>query len=142
MSWVGIKSQEKKFKQTCQAEMEQLDDKIEKLEGSGVEILDDERTRAIAKQYADDQEKLKKIKMLAARRTREIANLHRKIDEFPGRAELNQVRIGSVRNTACGVLCNNIVLSIVSVCTCYVIWNGHATRGRPYFNTISTRVQW
>eukprot|EP00041_Stephanoeca_diplocostata_P021100 m.485309 g.485309 ORF g.485309 m.485309 type:complete len:618 (-) comp21733_c0_seq2:2285-4138(-) len=86
----GLKAQEVSFKQTCQAEMEELDDKIEKLEGSGVEILDDERTRAIAKQYADDQEKLKKIKMLAARRTREIANLHRKIDEFPGRAELNQ----------------------------------------------------
>uniref|UniRef100_A0A8C8D5H5 Coiled-coil domain-containing protein 93 n=1 Tax=Oncorhynchus tshawytscha TaxID=74940 RepID=A0A8C8D5H5_ONCTS len=42
------------------------------------------------KQYNTDKEKLQKIRLLMARRNREIAVLQRKIDEVPSRAELTQ----------------------------------------------------
>uniref|UniRef100_A0A4W3HIA0 Coiled-coil domain-containing protein 93 n=1 Tax=Callorhinchus milii TaxID=7868 RepID=A0A4W3HIA0_CALMI len=41
-------------------------------------------------QYKGDQEKLQKIRLLLARRNREIAILQRKIDEVPSRVELTQ----------------------------------------------------
>uniref|UniRef100_A0A4W6DXZ1 Coiled-coil domain-containing protein 93 n=1 Tax=Lates calcarifer TaxID=8187 RepID=A0A4W6DXZ1_LATCA len=44
----------------------------------------------IDKQYNTDREKLQKIRLLMARRNREIAILQRKIDEVPSRAELTQ----------------------------------------------------
>eukprot|EP00038_Savillea_parva_P010196 m.188551 g.188551 ORF g.188551 m.188551 type:complete len:623 (-) comp17477_c0_seq1:27-1895(-) len=86
----ALKTQEKGFKASCQAEMTKLESDIERMEGSGVEIMDDERTQAIKKQYEEDVGKMNKLKLLAARRAREIANLERKIDEYPGRAELTQ----------------------------------------------------
>jgi len=85
-----IKTQEADFKKTCQSEMESLENKIEKLEGSGVEIMDDDRTRAIAEQYSADLAKMEKLKRLNARRTRQFSTLQRQIDEYPGRGELNQ----------------------------------------------------
>uniref|UniRef100_A0A8C7GSK6 Coiled-coil domain-containing protein 93 n=1 Tax=Oncorhynchus kisutch TaxID=8019 RepID=A0A8C7GSK6_ONCKI len=47
-------------------------------------------TQLIEKQYNTDREKLQKIRLLMARRNREIAVLQRKIDEVPSRAELTQ----------------------------------------------------
>uniref|UniRef100_A0A8C9Z2A8 Coiled-coil domain-containing protein 93 n=1 Tax=Sander lucioperca TaxID=283035 RepID=A0A8C9Z2A8_SANLU len=44
----------------------------------------------IDKQYNSDREKLQKIRLLMARKNREIAILQRKIDEVPSRAELTQ----------------------------------------------------
>uniref|UniRef100_A0A673YVZ0 Coiled-coil domain-containing protein 93 n=1 Tax=Salmo trutta TaxID=8032 RepID=A0A673YVZ0_SALTR len=49
-----------------------------------------ERSQLIEKQYNTDREKLQKIRLLMARRNREIAVLQRKIDEVPSRAELTQ----------------------------------------------------
>uniref|UniRef100_A0A667Z8A1 Coiled-coil domain-containing protein 93 n=1 Tax=Myripristis murdjan TaxID=586833 RepID=A0A667Z8A1_9TELE len=49
-----------------------------------------ERNQLIDKQYNTDREKLQKIRLLMARRNREIAILQRKIDEVPSRAELTQ----------------------------------------------------
>ncbi|MGH0190438.1 UNVERIFIED_CONTAM: hypothetical protein FKN15_045453 [Acipenser sinensis] len=49
-----------------------------------------ERNQLIDKQYNTDREKLQKIRLLLARRNREIAILQRKIDEVPSRAELTQ----------------------------------------------------
>ena len=46
--------------------------------------------QAIAQQYAADEKKLQKIRLLAARRNRDIAAFERKIDEVPGRSELTQ----------------------------------------------------
>ena len=45
---------------------------------------------AIAKQLEADKEKLQKIRLLLARKNREIALLQRKIDEVPSRTELTQ----------------------------------------------------
>uniref|UniRef100_A0A8C8D3I7 Coiled-coil domain-containing protein 93 n=1 Tax=Oncorhynchus tshawytscha TaxID=74940 RepID=A0A8C8D3I7_ONCTS len=47
-------------------------------------------SQLIEKQYNTDKEKLQKIRLLMARRNREIAVLQRKIDEVPSRAELTQ----------------------------------------------------
>uniref|UniRef100_A0A4W3HKA3 Coiled-coil domain-containing protein 93 n=1 Tax=Callorhinchus milii TaxID=7868 RepID=A0A4W3HKA3_CALMI len=49
-----------------------------------------EHKELIEQQYKGDQEKLQKIRLLLARRNREIAILQRKIDEVPSRVELTQ----------------------------------------------------
>ncbi|KAG7259935.1 hypothetical protein CRUP_014144 [Coryphaenoides rupestris] len=49
-----------------------------------------ERNQLIDKQYNSDRQKLQKIRLLMARRNREIAILQRKMDEVPSRAELTQ----------------------------------------------------
>ncbi|RUS75278.1 hypothetical protein EGW08_016970 [Elysia chlorotica] len=48
------------------------------------------RVNLIDKQYTADKEKLHKIRLLLAKKNREIAGLQRKIDEVPSRAELSQ----------------------------------------------------
>uniref|UniRef100_A0AAR2K4A9 Coiled-coil domain-containing protein 93 n=1 Tax=Pygocentrus nattereri TaxID=42514 RepID=A0AAR2K4A9_PYGNA len=48
------------------------------------------QSQLIDQQYNTDREKLQKIRLLMARRNREIAILQRKIDEVPSRAELTQ----------------------------------------------------
>uniref|UniRef100_A0A8C6M8W8 Coiled-coil domain-containing protein 93 n=1 Tax=Nothobranchius furzeri TaxID=105023 RepID=A0A8C6M8W8_NOTFU len=48
------------------------------------------RSQLIEEQCNSDREKLQKIRLLMARRNREIAILQRKIDEVPSRAELTQ----------------------------------------------------
>uniref|UniRef100_A0A7N6B8E2 Coiled-coil domain-containing protein 93 n=1 Tax=Anabas testudineus TaxID=64144 RepID=A0A7N6B8E2_ANATE len=49
-----------------------------------------ERNQLIDKQYNTDREKLQKIRLLMARRNREIAIMQRKVDAVPSRAELTQ----------------------------------------------------
>lgn len=44
----------------------------------------------VSKQYESDRAKLQKIRLLLAKRNREIALLQRKIDEVPSRTELSQ----------------------------------------------------
>ncbi|XP_031815839.1 coiled-coil domain-containing protein 93 isoform X2 [Sarcophilus harrisii] len=63
----NLKSQEQEFKAHCR-----------------------EPTRVIDQQHKTEKEKLQKIRLLLARRNREIAILQRKIDEVPSRAELTQ----------------------------------------------------
>uniref|UniRef100_A0A7N6BXE7 Coiled-coil domain-containing protein 93 n=1 Tax=Anabas testudineus TaxID=64144 RepID=A0A7N6BXE7_ANATE len=48
------------------------------------------RNQLIDKQYNTDREKLQKIRLLMARRNREIAIMQRKVDAVPSRAELTQ----------------------------------------------------
>jgi len=53
-------------------------------------VILQERLTAIGKQLEADKEKLQKIRLLLARKNREIALLQRKIDEVPSRTELTQ----------------------------------------------------
>nr|XP_057937566.1 coiled-coil domain-containing protein 93 [Doryrhamphus excisus] len=88
----SLKVQEHEFRTHCRDEMTLLQKNIEELRtasGQGTEE-DKERNQLIHKQYNTDQEKLQKIRLLMARRNREIAILQRKIDEVPSRAELTQ----------------------------------------------------
>ncbi|KAJ8013047.1 hypothetical protein DPEC_G00049250 [Dallia pectoralis] len=88
----NLKSQEQEFRAHCREEMVRLQQNIEDLKmESGDEREDEkERSQLIDKQYDTDREKLQKIRILMARRNREIAILQRKIDEVPSRAELTQ----------------------------------------------------
>ncbi|CAC5381609.1 Coiled-coil domain-containing protein 93 [Mytilus coruscus] len=88
----NLKKQEQEFKAHCKEEMSRLKGQIEevKAQTSEEDSGDKERVSLIDKQYEADREKLHKIRLLLARKTREIAVLQRKIDEVPSRAELSQ----------------------------------------------------
>ncbi|XP_071955129.1 coiled-coil domain-containing protein 93-like [Antedon mediterranea] len=88
----SLKQQEQQFRAHCKEEMVRLKENIEQLKGGENEADSEEgeRNRLIEKQFQADKEKLHKIRLLLARKNREIANLQRKIDEVPSRAELTQ----------------------------------------------------
>ncbi|XP_023931883.1 coiled-coil domain-containing protein 93-like [Lingula anatina] len=88
----NLKKQEQEFKAHCKEEMARLQGNIESLKAEAGEEAgeDQERTKMIERQFEADKEKLHKIRLLLARKTREIAALQRKIDEVPSRAELSQ----------------------------------------------------
>ncbi|KAM9283993.1 coiled-coil domain-containing protein 93 [Cariama cristata] len=87
----NLKSQEQEFKAHCREEMERLQQNIENLKAEAVENGEEqEPNRIIEQQYKTEKDKLQKIRLLLARRNREIAILQRKIDEVPSRAELTQ----------------------------------------------------
>ncbi|KAM3861897.1 coiled-coil domain-containing protein 93 [Diretmus argenteus] len=88
----SLKHQEQEFRTHCREEMVRLQQNIEDLKmASGNNTEEDkERNQLIDKQYTTDREKLQKIRLLMARRNREIAILQRKMDEVPSRAELTQ----------------------------------------------------
>ncbi|XP_059198888.1 coiled-coil domain-containing protein 93 [Centropristis striata] len=88
----NLKQQEQDFRTHCREEMARLQQNIEELKtASGQDTEEEkERNQLIDKQYNTDREKLQKIRLLMARRNREIAILQRKIDEVPSRAELTQ----------------------------------------------------
>lgn len=88
----NLKNQEQTFRTHCREEMTRLQQSIEELKmESGNEGNDKkEMNLLIDQQHSADREKLQKIRLLMARRNREIAILQRKIDEVPNRAELTQ----------------------------------------------------
>ncbi|KAK7484910.1 hypothetical protein BaRGS_00023830 [Batillaria attramentaria] len=88
----NLKKQEQDFKAHCKDEMARLKENIEQLQRESGEIDSEDKERAglIGRQYQADKEKLHKIRLLLARKNREIAGLQRKIDEVPSRAELSQ----------------------------------------------------
>ncbi|XP_054976917.1 coiled-coil domain-containing protein 93 isoform X1 [Sorex araneus] len=101
----NLKSQEQEFKAHCREEMTRLQQEIEKLKAERGPGGDEKapssgepqgRQRPLThnedldRRYNMEKEKLYKIRLLQARRNREIAILHRKIDEVPSRAELIQ----------------------------------------------------
>uniref|UniRef100_A0A671KPY5 Coiled-coil domain-containing protein 93 n=1 Tax=Sinocyclocheilus anshuiensis TaxID=1608454 RepID=A0A671KPY5_9TELE len=102
----NLKHQEQTFRSHCREEMTRLQQNIEELkleygeEGDEKKVLVSqiyplhvylkEMNILIDQQYTADREKLQKIRLLMARRNREIAILQRKIDEAPSRAELTQ----------------------------------------------------
>ncbi|XP_070575320.1 coiled-coil domain-containing protein 93-like [Ptychodera flava] len=87
----NLKKQEQEFRAHCKEELARLQQQIAELKGDvGEDTEDDERSQLIEKQYKSDKEKLQKIRLLLARKNREISVLQRKIDEVPSRAELSQ----------------------------------------------------
>ncbi|XP_033019598.1 coiled-coil domain-containing protein 93 [Lacerta agilis] len=86
-----LKSQEQEFRAHCREEMARLQQNIESLKTEAAENGEEkEPAKIIDQQYKTEREKLQKIRLLLARRNREIAILQRKIDEVPSRAELTQ----------------------------------------------------
>uniref|UniRef100_A0A452UBZ9 Coiled-coil domain-containing protein 93 n=1 Tax=Ursus maritimus TaxID=29073 RepID=A0A452UBZ9_URSMA len=92
----SLKSQEQEFKAHCREEMTRLQQEIENLKAERVPGGEEkvntgsEGREDLDRRYNMEKEKLYKIRLLQARRNREIAILHRKIDEVPSRAELIQ----------------------------------------------------
>uniref|UniRef100_A0A9L0IKN4 Coiled-coil domain-containing protein 93 n=1 Tax=Equus asinus TaxID=9793 RepID=A0A9L0IKN4_EQUAS len=101
----NLKSQEQEFKAHCREEMTRLQQEIETLKAERAPGGDKTLSRGephgaltpvmthnedLDRRYNMEKEKLYKIRLLQARRNREIAILHRKIDEVPSRAELIQ----------------------------------------------------
>ncbi|KAJ8787025.1 hypothetical protein J1605_023167 [Eschrichtius robustus] len=104
----NLKSQEQEFKAHCREEMARLQQDIETLKAERAPGRDEKTlsrgeqhgalTPAMTHNFQEDldsrynmeKEKLYKIRLLQARRNREIAILHRRIDEVPSRAELIQ----------------------------------------------------
>ncbi|XP_045681948.1 coiled-coil domain-containing protein 93 isoform X5 [Phyllostomus hastatus] len=84
----NLKSQEREFKAHCREEMTRLQQEIENLKAD--RAPGGEEKEDLDRRYNMEKEKLYKIRLLQARRNREIAILHRKIDEVPSRAELIQ----------------------------------------------------
>ncbi|KAG8193575.1 hypothetical protein JTE90_000212 [Oedothorax gibbosus] len=87
-----LKKQEQEFRNHCKEELARLKGQIEELKASSEEgsSEDNEHREMVEKQYIADKEKLQKIRMLLAKKNREIASLQRKFDEVPSRAELSQ----------------------------------------------------
>ncbi|KTF81707.1 hypothetical protein cypCar_00009910 [Cyprinus carpio] len=95
-----LQSKQQEARATCEdakvklaeEEMTRLQQNIEELKLEYGEEGDEkkEMNMLIDQQYTADREKLQKIRLLMARRNREIAILQRKIDEVPSRAELTQ----------------------------------------------------
>ena len=88
----SIKKQEQEFKAQCKEEMISLQESIEKLkeDTSTDETEESERYKMMLEQLEKDRDKLQKIRLLAAKRNRDIASVQWKIDDVPARAELNQ----------------------------------------------------
>lgn len=88
----NLKQQEQEFRTHCREEMARLQRNIQELKSASGQDTEEEKERdqLIDKQYNTGREKLQKIRLLMARRNREIAILQRKIDEVPSRAELTQ----------------------------------------------------
>uniref|UniRef100_A0A3Q2P861 Coiled-coil domain-containing protein 93 n=1 Tax=Fundulus heteroclitus TaxID=8078 RepID=A0A3Q2P861_FUNHE len=87
----NLKQQEQQFRTHCKEEMARLQQNIEEIKSaSGQDTEEEERSQLIDQQHNLDREKLQKIRLLMARRNREVAILQRKIDEVPSRAELTQ----------------------------------------------------
>jgi len=88
----SIKKQEQEFKAQCKEEMISLQESIEKLKKdvSTDETEESERYKMMLEQLEKDKDKLQKIRLLAAKRNRDIASVQWKIDDVPARAELNQ----------------------------------------------------
>ncbi|XP_040295954.1 coiled-coil domain-containing protein 93 [Bufo bufo] len=87
----SLKSQEQQFRAHCREEVTRLQQNIETVKAEMSESGEEkERSSLFEQQYRAEREKLQKIRLLLARRNREIAILQRKIDEVPSRAELTQ----------------------------------------------------
>ncbi|XP_077392064.1 coiled-coil domain-containing protein 93 isoform X2 [Festucalex cinctus] len=88
----NLKLQEQAFRTHCRDEMIRLQQSIENfrtVSGLGTEE-EKQRNQLIDIQHNADREKLQNVRLLMARRNRDIAILQRTIDEVPCRAELTQ----------------------------------------------------
>lgn len=91
--------QEAEFRRHCREELRRLQGALQELDSSekaartpgaagGVTIAEQEEE--VSQQLELDREKLQRMRVLLAKKNREIAVIQRKIDEVPSRAELSQ----------------------------------------------------
>ena len=88
----ALKHQEKSFKAKCREESDSLKQQIADLKEQIADetTVDDSNLTILKDQYLADKDKLAKIRLSLASKTRQVASLFRKLDEIPSRAELTQ----------------------------------------------------
>lgn len=84
-----LSGQEARFRAHCRQEMQRLQAQLAALEPDQG-AADDPRDSQVEAQCQQEREKLQRMRLLLAKKNREIAAIQRKIDEVPSRAELNQ----------------------------------------------------
>lgn len=82
-----LKKEKDLFHQTCKQEKKRLEKEYEALVNQLSESGDEDE---ISQQLEEEREKFRKIKLQLAEKNKEVAMLHRKLDDIPSRAELNQ----------------------------------------------------
>eukprot|EP00033_Pygsuia_biforma_P001989 GCRY01002212.1.p1 GENE.GCRY01002212.1~~GCRY01002212.1.p1 ORF type:complete len:589 (-),score=151.86 GCRY01002212.1:57-1823(-) len=85
-----LKAQEKKFKEDCRQQREELIQLIEQMKSEGVDSEEVKRLEKVAATFDKDQEKLQKLRALRAKKTKQVTALIRAVDAVPSRAELAQ----------------------------------------------------
>ena len=87
----NLRNQETKFKSNCKRQLTSLKEQIDKIKKEINENIEGGgETQLINDTFIQSKEKLKKIRQLISKRTRDISLIERKIDEVPSRSELGQ----------------------------------------------------
>lgn len=91
---VVLTSHEREFKATCKRQLADLTDRIERLRANDPLAAGESelgaRLAAAEADHADAEVKHRRLRVMLAKRSREIARLQRVIDDVPSRAELLQ----------------------------------------------------
>lgn len=85
----SLKQQEIQFRQSCKDQLEKLNQKIEELEKQK-QSKEFSALNEISEQLVNEEEKLKKVKLVLAKKNRDLLVIQRKIDEIPVRSEISQ----------------------------------------------------
>lgn len=86
-----LADQETRFRQHCRQELQRLQESLSSLEpADGKSLAATPEDNEADAQCQRDRERLQRMRLLLAKKNREIAAVQRKIDEVPSRAELSQ----------------------------------------------------
>lgn len=83
----SLKQQEVQFREQCKLELGKLQKLVKDAQESATPDKDSDN---VSVQFEEEQDRVQKLRLLLAKRTRSIATLQRQLDEVPGRAELAQ----------------------------------------------------
>ncbi|XP_021932828.1 coiled-coil domain-containing protein 93 [Zootermopsis nevadensis] len=83
----SLKQQAIEFREQCKLELRNLQKMVKDAEESATPDNDSDQ---VTLQFEEERERVQKLRLLLAKRTRSIAALQRQLDEVPGRAELAQ----------------------------------------------------
>ncbi|PNF38272.1 Coiled-coil domain-containing protein 93 [Cryptotermes secundus] len=83
----SLKQQDVQFRDQCKLELGKLQKLVKDAQESATP---DNDTDNVSIQFEEEQDRVQKLRLLLAKRTRSIATLQRQLDEVPGRAELAQ----------------------------------------------------
>lgn len=87
-----LKNEEQELRTRCKQEKKQLDEDIATLSQqlASDQDTDSESLSIVKQQLETDNKKLRKVRLLLAKKNREISSLQWQIDDVPSRAELAQ----------------------------------------------------
>jgi hypothetical protein len=83
----SLKQQDTDFREQCKVELGKLQKLVRDAQESATPDKDNDQVMV---QFEEEQQRVQKLRLVLAKRTRSIAALQRQLDEVPGRAELAQ----------------------------------------------------